>query len=135
MKAYASAPWTAYAVSVTEACGRGGDGQCDGYDPETSDPCECACHEHDFHPSVRVPQMEAWHRRMWRGADVSEDDGRLRRVAVTILLEVGQDVTDADLDMVASHAAVQVEEPADEEGEDASFLTFNVKASWAEVPA
>jgi hypothetical protein len=52
-----------------------------------------------------------------------------KTVMLTITFEVDGDVTEDDLDLLAAHAAVQVEEPADAEGDDADFDTHNVSTS------
>ena len=45
-------------------CLPGGNGQCDGLDPDTYDECQCMCHTHVDRLHT-VKQMQRWHEIGW----------------------------------------------------------------------
>lgn len=48
----------------TESCMPKGDGICDGFDPDTSEECECYCH-HSFDLPDTQAEVKVWHDKFW----------------------------------------------------------------------
>ena len=61
----------------------------------------------------------------------------MKRVEITISFDVQDFATDKQLDYIAGTALVQVDEPADEEGEDMPFFTqcsdYTIKVDGREI--
>lgn len=51
----------------TESCAPRGDGICDGYDPDTSEECECNCHSTFYGLPDTQAEVKVWHDEMWEG--------------------------------------------------------------------
>lgn len=54
----------------------------------------------------------------------------MNQVQVAFLLEVSDDATNEQIALMVSNAAVQLEEPSDEDGKDATFTTSNLQSDW-----
>lgn len=48
----------------TESCAPKGDGICDGYDPDTTEECECNCHVTSDLPAT-MAAVAVWHNDLW----------------------------------------------------------------------
>ena len=54
----------------------------------------------------------------------------MRTIQATFTFRVTDDATDDDIARMIDYAAVQIEEPVDEEGDRAAFETEGLHADW-----
>lgn len=56
-----------------------------------------------------------------------------RRIQVTFILDVDPEATKDEIDTIVYHAGLQLSEPTDDDGDDATFWTGDQSSDWFEI--